>query len=90
MVDPGVLAAKIRDHELRLRELRYCLDSRSTYGPHTPAQIKEKAALEARIEETVIAIGMFSPGYGSKEHSIDFVLSERLATKRRLVAPHND
>ena len=44
MVDPK-LAAKIRDDELRLRELRYCLDSRSTYGPHTPAQSRRKPHL---------------------------------------------
>jgi hypothetical protein len=80
MVDPK-LAAKIRDDELRLRELRYCLDSRSTYGPHTPAQIKEKAALEARIKETAIAIGC-PPGYGSEEQATDSVLAERLAKKR--------
>ena len=87
MVDPK-LAAKIRDDELRLRELRYCLDSRSTYGPHTPAQIKEKAALEARIKETAIAIGC-PPGYGSEEQATNSVLANRLATKRTLVAPHN-
>lgn len=87
MVDPE-LAAKIRDDELRLRELRYRLDSRSTSGSHTPAQIKEKAALEARIEEAATAIGC-PPGYGSKEQTTDQALANRLSKKRTLVAPHN-
>jgi hypothetical protein len=87
MVDP-TLAAKIRDDELRLKELRIRFDCRGSREPPTLAEFEDKAALEARIEETAIAIGC-PPGYGSKERSIDFVLANRLSKKRTLVAPHN-
>ena len=87
MVDP-VLAAKIRDDELRLKDVSYRLDCRGSRGPPTPAEIEQKAALEARIEEAAIAIGC-PPGYGSEEEDIDFVVADRLSKKRSFAAPHN-
>jgi hypothetical protein len=87
MADP-VLAAKIRDDKLRLEKLRYRHDCRSSYGPPTPAEIKDKAALETRIEETANAIGC-PPGYGSKEREIDFVVADRLSKKRSFAPPRN-
>src|SRR5579863_903816 len=87
MVDPE-LAAKIRDDKLRLEKLRYRLDCRTSHGPPTPSEVEEKAALEARIEETAIAIGC-PPGYGSEELEIDFVVADRLSKKRTFAAPNN-
>lgn len=87
MVDPE-LAAKIRDDELRLKHVSYRLNCRGSRGPPTAAEIEEKTALEARIEKAAIAIGC-PPGYGPKQQTTDYVLANRLSTKRTLVAPHN-
>lgn len=87
MVDPE-LAAKIRDDELRLKDVTYRLNCGGSRGPPTPAEIEKKTALEARIEEAAIAIGC-PPGYGPKQQTTDDVLASRLSTKRTLVAPHN-
>ena len=87
MVDPE-LAAKIRDDELRLKDVSYRLNCGGSRGPPTPAEIEKKTALEARIEEAAIAIGC-PPGYGPKQQTTDDVLANRLSTKRTLVAPHN-
>jgi hypothetical protein len=87
LVDPE-LAAKIRDDELRLKELPYSLVCRGSRAPPAPAELEAKAALEARIEEAATAIGC-PPGYGSKEQRIDYAVADRVSKKRTLVAPHN-
>ncbi len=91
MVDPE-LAAKIRDDLQRLAILGRRCDTyfrrKANEPPPTQAEIEEKAALEARVEENAIAIGC-PPGYGPEEHSTDYMIADRFDKKRDLPPPNN-